>query len=227
MPSTIHHRATGHHGHRPAPDLETEAAGPHAHSSSDRHAGHGAHGEVFRRLFWWNLVLAIPIVVSSEMVQEWFGYELTFWGADAIAPVLGTLVFLPASVQQQPRSLVWIDRNGVQQPIPVESRPYAYPRVSPDGRRVALDVRGNNRDIWILDLEPGLAIAAQSVGLTRQSSTECGNLNGLGLLFVQAIAHRDYTLTQALVLLVATAFIVVNFLVDLAFAWIDPRIRYR
>jgi peptide/nickel transport system permease protein len=53
------------------------------------------------------------------------------------------------------------------------------------------------------------------------------NLNGLGLLFVQAIAHRDYTLTQALVLLVATAFIVMNFFVDLAFAWIDPRIRYR
>ena len=53
------------------------------------------------------------------------------------------------------------------------------------------------------------------------------NLNGLGLLFVQAIAHRDYTLTQALVLLVATTFIVVNFVVDLAFAWIDPRIRYR
>ena len=53
------------------------------------------------------------------------------------------------------------------------------------------------------------------------------NLNGLGLLFVQAIAHRDYTLTQALVLLVAGTFIVVNFFVDVAFAWIDPRIRYR
>ena len=53
------------------------------------------------------------------------------------------------------------------------------------------------------------------------------NLNGLGLLFVQAIAHRDYTLTQALVLIVAFTFIFVNFLVDLAFAWIDPRIRYR
>jgi peptide/nickel transport system permease protein len=53
------------------------------------------------------------------------------------------------------------------------------------------------------------------------------NLNGLGLLFVQAIAHRDYTLTQALVLLVAGTFVVVNFVVDLAFAWIDPRIRYR
>jgi peptide/nickel transport system permease protein len=53
------------------------------------------------------------------------------------------------------------------------------------------------------------------------------NLNGLGLLFVESVAHRDYTLTQALVLLVATCFIVVNFLVDLAYAWIDPRIRFR
>jgi peptide/nickel transport system permease protein len=52
------------------------------------------------------------------------------------------------------------------------------------------------------------------------------NLNGLGMLFVEAIARRDYTLTQALVLLVATAFLVVNFVVDIAYAWLDPRIRY-
>ncbi len=64
------------------------------HGGHDRHAGHGAHGEVFRRLFWWNLLLAIPVFVSSEMVQEWFGYELTFGGADAIAPVLGTVIFV-------------------------------------------------------------------------------------------------------------------------------------
>jgi len=53
------------------------------------------------------------------------------------------------------------------------------------------------------------------------------NLNGLGMLFVESVAHRDYTLTQALVLLVAATFILVNFLVDLAYAWIDPRIRFR
>jgi peptide/nickel transport system permease protein len=53
------------------------------------------------------------------------------------------------------------------------------------------------------------------------------NLNGLGMLFVEAIAHRDYTLTQALVMLVATFFLIVNFFVDIAYAWIDPRIRYR
>jgi len=53
------------------------------------------------------------------------------------------------------------------------------------------------------------------------------NLNGLGLLFVEAIARRDYTLTQALVLLTATTFLLVNFAVDIAYAWLDPRIRYR
>jgi peptide/nickel transport system permease protein len=53
------------------------------------------------------------------------------------------------------------------------------------------------------------------------------NLNGLGLLFVEAVARRDYTLTQALVMLTASAFIVVNFLMDVMYAWLDPRIRYR
>ncbi|TMQ15402.1 MAG: ABC transporter permease [Candidatus Rokuibacteriota bacterium] len=53
------------------------------------------------------------------------------------------------------------------------------------------------------------------------------NLNGIGLLFVQAVAHRDYTLLQALVMLVAGMFILVNFLMDAAYAWLDPRIRYR
>jgi len=53
------------------------------------------------------------------------------------------------------------------------------------------------------------------------------NLNGLGLLFVQAVAHRDYTLVQALVLMVAGFFIVVNFAMDVLYAWLDPRIRFR
>jgi peptide/nickel transport system permease protein len=53
------------------------------------------------------------------------------------------------------------------------------------------------------------------------------NLNGIGMLFVEAIARRDYTLTQALVLLVASVFIFVNFVMDVMYAWLDPRIRYR
>lgn len=52
------------------------------------------------------------------------------------------------------------------------------------------------------------------------------NLNGIGMLFVESITRRDYTMTQALVLLVSFFFIFVNFVVDLIYAWLDPRIRY-
>lgn len=53
------------------------------------------------------------------------------------------------------------------------------------------------------------------------------NLNGIGMLFVESITRRDYTMTQALVLLVSFVFIFVNFVVDLLYAWLDPRIRYQ
>jgi len=53
------------------------------------------------------------------------------------------------------------------------------------------------------------------------------NLNGIGMLFVDSVTHRDYTMTQALVLVVSFAFIFMNFLIDLLYAWLDPRIHYQ
>ncbi len=51
------------------------------------------------------------------------------------------------------------------------------------------------------------------------------NLNGVGKLLVDAISHRDYTMTQALVMLTAVLFLGTNLVVDLGYAWLDPRIR--
>ncbi len=53
------------------------------------------------------------------------------------------------------------------------------------------------------------------------------NLNGIGMLFVTSVSQRDYTMTQSLVLLVATAYIAVNLVLDILYGWLDPRIRYR
>jgi peptide/nickel transport system permease protein len=53
------------------------------------------------------------------------------------------------------------------------------------------------------------------------------NLNGIGKLFVQSVSRGDYTMIQALVMLVAFIFIVVNVVIDLLYAQLDPRIRYR
>ncbi len=52
------------------------------------------------------------------------------------------------------------------------------------------------------------------------------NLNGLGKLFVESVLNHDYAMTQFLVMLVVAIFAFTNFVVDICYAWLDPRIRY-
>jgi peptide/nickel transport system permease protein len=52
------------------------------------------------------------------------------------------------------------------------------------------------------------------------------NLNGIGRLFVLAVQNQDNVLTQALTMLVVVVFIITNLVVDLLYAWLDPRIRF-
>ncbi len=53
------------------------------------------------------------------------------------------------------------------------------------------------------------------------------NLNGIGRLMVLSVQNQDYTMTQALVMVVVTIGILSNLVVDLLYAWLDPRIRLR
>ena len=52
------------------------------------------------------------------------------------------------------------------------------------------------------------------------------NLNGLGKLLVESVEQADFTMTQALVMLAVAIFVVANFVVDVMYAVLDPRIRY-
>jgi len=52
------------------------------------------------------------------------------------------------------------------------------------------------------------------------------NLNGLGNLLVQSVTSSDYSMTQGIVMVIVLVFVFVNFIVDILYAWLDPRIRY-
>jgi peptide/nickel transport system permease protein len=52
------------------------------------------------------------------------------------------------------------------------------------------------------------------------------NIPGLGRLVVSAILRRDYPVVQGVVLVTAVAYVLINLVVDLCYALIDPRIRY-
>jgi serine/threonine-protein kinase len=49
------------------------------------------------------------------------------------------------------RVLVWVDRKGHETPIQAAPRSYVYPRISPDGTQVAIDIRDEQNDIWLWD----------------------------------------------------------------------------
>ncbi|MGC1210293.1 MAG: copper-translocating P-type ATPase [Micromonospora sp.] len=98
MPANHDHDAmAGEHGHhisdRRPPD---HGGGGHGHDGHggghDKHAGHDP--EQFRRKFWLSLALTVPVVATSHMVMDWFGYSLDFPGVSWVGPVLGSVVFL-------------------------------------------------------------------------------------------------------------------------------------
>jgi Cu2+-exporting ATPase len=69
--------------------------GGHAHAHGHGHGGHADHAEIYRRRFWVTLILAVPVVVYSEMIQDWFGFTAPqFAGDGLVAPVLGTVIFV-------------------------------------------------------------------------------------------------------------------------------------
>jgi Cu2+-exporting ATPase len=89
-----------HHDHSTHPQAAVEdrssGADQHDHEQAgghDKHAGHSV--AMFRDRFWLSLALTLPVVFFSETIQDWFGYTApSFPGAEWVAPVLGTVIFV-------------------------------------------------------------------------------------------------------------------------------------
>ena len=65
----------------------------------------------------------------------------------------GTLVYVTREeAQSRLRSLVWVDRQGREEPLAAPPRSYLYPRLSPDGTRLAISMEDQQADIWVWDL---------------------------------------------------------------------------
>ena len=78
----------------------------------------------------------------------------------------GTLVYIPA--RSVVSTLVWVDRQGKSQPLTDMQRAFRYPRLSPDGRRVAVTIRtANGANIWIYDIARGTLTPLTFEGVNR------------------------------------------------------------
>ena len=63
----------------------------------------------------------------------------------------GDLAYVPGSAEGARRTLMWVDRSGKTEPLPLPPAAYLYPRLSPDGRYLAVEIEGPNHDFYIYD----------------------------------------------------------------------------
>ncbi|WP_022871053.1 heavy metal translocating P-type ATPase [Yaniella halotolerans] len=83
------HHTHHNHGGQTATEHEHEGHGQHDHHGNH---DHGDHVGQFRRLFWINLVIAIPVVIFSPMFASLLGYTVPDWSL-WISPLLGTVMY--------------------------------------------------------------------------------------------------------------------------------------
>ncbi|HZD78769.1 MAG TPA: copper-translocating P-type ATPase, partial [Actinomycetota bacterium] len=75
------------------PARHADRGGHQTHATHDKHAGHSV--AMFRDRFWLSLLLTIPVLFWSGMLQDWFGYTApTFFLSDRIPAIVGTVLFL-------------------------------------------------------------------------------------------------------------------------------------
>jgi peptide/nickel transport system permease protein len=93
----------------------------------------------------------------------------------------------------------------------------------------------SSRRVWYVHgaknaIIPVLTLAGSHLGALLGGTVIIENifsLPGIGQLSLDAIQHRDFPQLETNVLFLAMAFLLVNLMVDLSYAWFDPRIRYR
>lgn len=90
-----------------------------------------------------------PVPVLEGVAQAY-----TSGMADLAVSASGTIVYAPGGIDLA-RTLVWVDRAGVEQPFSTPPHAYVYPRLSPDGRRVAVEIREDTQDLYILNVDRG------------------------------------------------------------------------
>jgi len=96
--ATHNHQQHNHQGHSQKGEAHTGPDHEHGtnHGSGHRaHVDHSGHEQMFRDRFWVCLVLSVPVLLYSPMLQEWFGFTMpAFPGSQWVAPLFSVIIFL-------------------------------------------------------------------------------------------------------------------------------------
>jgi Tol biopolymer transport system component/DNA-binding winged helix-turn-helix (wHTH) protein len=88
---------------------------------------------------------AVPVVEGVQQSPSTGAAQYSF-------SATGSLIYVPGSIQGAQSRLVWVSRNGTEQPWAAPARAYAHPQLSPDGRRAAVVIEEQESQVWLYDL---------------------------------------------------------------------------
>jgi serine/threonine protein kinase/Tol biopolymer transport system component len=94
----------------------------------------------------------LTITGAAVPIVENVSHAPTSGAAQYSISTNGSLVYVPGGVQADQRKMVWVARNGVEQPAAAPERAYMFPRISPDGQRIAVGITEHETQIWLYDL---------------------------------------------------------------------------
>jgi serine/threonine protein kinase/Tol biopolymer transport system component len=106
---------------------------------------------------------AVP--VAEDVLQS------TFSGVSQYSfSATGSLVYVSGGVQSAQNKLVWVSRNGAEQPLAAPAHAYLFPRLSPEGRRVAVGIAEQDTQTWLYDLSRETLTRFTFVGSANQNA---------------------------------------------------------
>jgi serine/threonine-protein kinase len=79
----------------------------------------------------------------------------------------GDLAYVPGGADGGNRTLVWVDRSGKPEPLPLPPASYLYPRISPDGRSLAVEIEGPSHDFYFYDFARTVLSKVTTDGLSH------------------------------------------------------------
>jgi len=79
----------------------------------------------------------------------------------------GSLAYAAGAATGAPRKVFWVDRQGKAEPLPLPARAWLHPRISPDGRLLAIEAEGANHDLFTYELERGMLTKITFDGLSH------------------------------------------------------------
>ena len=79
----------------------------------------------------------------------------------------GDLLYVPGKADGGARTLYWVDRSGKSEKLPLPPRSYLHPRISPDGRRLAIEIEGSSHDVFVYDFERGVLTNFTADGISH------------------------------------------------------------